>query len=596
MVDSRNSVYYLSSFASFLQSHNAPFQLYDVQNAPSGQSLSRSWIVNYLATFFSRGRVQSDSRYNQNEKSRVVVVAGSILFDSMGLFVTTTSPNITPTSASAMNPSCISEIPTKADVPETRGKNEDGFWIQQVIPAAEDFASVSSLSEQVELPFAEFVVLALRLLRSAATHIRSQPTTASDTRRLVICFFLRSCRHKLKARLRAVTRTFNFDKLRTWVPTDDEEIPSAEVKIANLSLWARQLLSDAGVQSSGEVFSFTKDNMSLWWTCLLQMLAGLDTAVEACPAAEVKSIAAASERLHDFLRVLPTALWQSESLRKHLQRSRSSAHDEAAEKEPDPPVGAHPFDGSKLENATTEARAFYCAVDAICAWTTGTKYLLNSTMSRSTAPLLVSIVNLPPQEMRIGASSVEALVEHWTPIAQWPDIIQQSVKASLVDFQVKLSANAVSEATAWTSTNLISPALAKGNCYCEEAGLVASLYLRQKNPPTEDEFTVVTNGFAHLTVTPDDAFTIGVADKCCPVCKMLIDILRTKYGLEVHIPAGAHNRFRPWIAPHELPDDVMKDLEERLVDVVGTIVLVRDSRPYNTRSPVELDWDDDERQ
>ncbi|KAJ7263979.1 hypothetical protein B0H12DRAFT_1230747 [Mycena haematopus] len=100
--------------------------------------------------------------------------------------------------------------------------------------------------------------------------------------------------------------------------------------------------------------------------------------------------------------------------------------------------------------------------------------------------------------------------------------------------------------------------------------------------------------FRAVDAEDQEAFTIGVADKCCPVCKMLIDLLRTEHQLELHI-SGAHSRFHPWVPPQWLPDDVMRELEKRLVAIVQSMVLeqthLHGSRASSPASDSDLDMD-----
>jgi hypothetical protein len=116
-----------------------------------------------------------------------------------------------------------------------------------------------------------------------------------------------------------------------------------------------------------------------------------------------------------------------------------------------------------------------------------------------------------------------------------------------------------------------------GACHCE-AGLMASLLLHSrlaKDVPTDleeaekgeavglPELAIFTNVFgteasfytvSHLFLTSfvqdiTGKHTIGVAKKSCPLCRMLSEILKEKYGLEVTLP-GQHTMFFPWVPPY----------------------------------------------
>ncbi|KAJ7217096.1 hypothetical protein GGX14DRAFT_390927 [Mycena pura] len=124
-------------------------------------------------------------------------------------------------------------------------------------------------------------------------------------------------------------------------------------------------------------------------------------------------------------------------------------------------------------------------------------------------------------------------------------------------------------------------AATEGACHCE-AGIIASLALRQVGATSgEIEPEVLAKAFAAfepqlaLEKAADKVagqpqpptLTIGVAKKCCPVCRLLLRVVRETYGLHLEI-TGSHNRYHPWIPPEWLPQPVMESLERELVDVV----------------------------
>ena len=61
---------------------------------------------------------------------------------------------------------------------------------------------------------------------------------------------------------------------------------------------------------------------------------------------------------------------------------------------------------------------------------------------------------------------------------------------------------------------------------------------------------------------------IGVAKKCCPVCRMLMEILRSKFQINLHI-AGSHSRYHPWVPPQWLTEPVLQELEKELLTEVA---------------------------
>ncbi|KAF7357510.1 hypothetical protein MSAN_01347300 [Mycena sanguinolenta] len=311
----RESIYYLSEFATFLQSQskNSDIGNYDVQEVAKRRGkdeIARTRLVNHLATLFTRGRV------NDNEKRRMVaVVAGPVLRDRMSLLVAMSS---SPSSSSSAEKTNVSG-------------GEDGgsgARTQHIIPAVEDFETVLALTKNINLasiPFDRFVALSLRLLRSAAVRIRTQSSSASETLAPLTEFFVRACFGEIEARFNVFKKAYPLEMLAKWSPADDEELPSSKVTITNAVI--RLLL--AKVKISNNIFLLTKDNVSVWWSAFIKLLDMMDKFVaEACKFKSddgVESFAAVSEALHSYLREVPSAMWEASSLGVHLSKCRNSS-------------------------------------------------------------------------------------------------------------------------------------------------------------------------------------------------------------------------------------------------------------------------------
>ncbi|KAJ6466224.1 hypothetical protein C8R45DRAFT_1020948 [Mycena sanguinolenta] len=562
-VASCDSVYYLSAFSSTLHSkisHHLDDSVHPAGIYRDESQKAKMSTLNHLAALFMRG--SSRLSPSKGEGRRVVAVAaGAVRVVGMDLFVASRDTGLT-------NPD----------------HNENAFW---TIAATDGFDLISDLAKEVdpEKPFHDFVLLGLRLLRSGAARIRTQPATALATMRAVTNFFVASCRSELQARFDALKNTYGLDTLKIWTPTEFDEIPSVEVKSTSVDSWAQKLLTEAGVQPSGEIFPFTHANASRWWTCLVRMLSSMDAAlrVESSETADVERIAAISQDLRFFLRVIPKAMWKVDSLGEHLHGCRTSdsrkRSREIIDEEPELmflPTADH----DNIRRAMPEVHPFYRAIEAVCTWTTGPRYLLSSTMARSTAPLFVSLVDLPRQEIgEIEKQSADTLVVQWRDIAQaeWSEATEQFVRSKLPEFQADYwtsAATGPTTAAAETTTSSAAAAIAAastptnsigsaGPCHCDcDTGVAASLlYFRQKGSPrqTDDETFTISTGAA-------------MGKKRCAVCGMLVEILRANHGSKVHI-GGAHtgSRFRAWVPPRWLPDEVVEELEKRLVGEVVRI-------------------------
>ncbi|KAJ7067065.1 hypothetical protein C8F01DRAFT_657841 [Mycena amicta] len=284
-------------------------------------------------------------------------------------------------------------------------------------------------------------------------------------------------------------------------------------------------------------------------------------------------------------------------------------------------------------NLPAEARAFVSAVDAVCAWTTGAKYLLKSEITKSPAPLIISLLDLPRGDIK--ESTPNALLNRWQSVASelWSND-NQDIAKKLREFQAEVEAevteaevteadkagkkkarvkerkaktesaeaeavSAKAEATEATTTEATSAATEattteaakaeaakadapipakRGQCHCE-AALISSIYLRRKDlndlPAEKREPTVVASAFKNFSPDMSDSFTVGVAKKCCPICKLVVTALRG-WQIDLNI-SGAHSRYHPWVPPQWLPDDIIIELEIELIKRVSAL-LVRPSR------------------
>ncbi|KAF8215037.1 hypothetical protein K438DRAFT_1749137 [Mycena galopus ATCC 62051] len=255
-----------------------------------------------------------------------------------------------------------------------------------------------------------------------------------------------------------------------------------------------------------------------------------------------------------------------------------------------------------VSRARPEVRAFYRAIDAVCAWTTGSRYILSSSIAKSKAPLSLSIVDLPRED--VPEHSVEVLAARWMERGRWTPSTHQIVTESLRSFQADaqekeskarrraMSGTVTTEGAVEVETSAPTIASVSGACHCE-AGLIASVIIRQFQLEPQLEPTVLTDGFADLDVSPEASFTIGVAKKCCPTCKFLIDILRTDNRFKIDI-AGAHSRFTPWVPPTWLPLKVLDQMEERLLSVVKNMVTERNFSGSRASSPASDQGDNTE--
>ncbi|KAJ7931246.1 hypothetical protein B0H13DRAFT_1858098 [Mycena leptocephala] len=273
---------------------------------------------------------------------------------------------------------------------------------------------------------------------------------------------------------------------------------------------------------------------------------------------------------------MPTTFWAIPSLSVHLKKVRKGKGDrlnefrelnsmsvvtptsttaplpetEEGENEEEDMLTA---DRPLASTVNSECVLFHRAVDALCAWTTGPNHLLQQRFSQTPIPLLLSIIDLPRRP--INAVPPKQLLEYWGGRCTW-------TKNPTIESIVK-------------SFRATDPSARTGACHCE-AGLMASLVARRKpkEPP------ILSSSLSWLAMP---ALPIGVAKKCCPICRMLGDALVSE-GITVELP-GQHNHYHPWVPPHWLPEHILVKVEDKLLKIVEAMVVDHDHLATSRSSP-----------
>ncbi|KAJ6606460.1 hypothetical protein DFH09DRAFT_1120294 [Mycena vulgaris] len=164
----------------------------------------------------------------------------------------------------------------------------------------------------------------------------------------------------------------------------------------------------------------------------------------------------------------------------------------------------------------------------------------------------ISVVDFP--RCPIKEVSPENLLRHWKIRAGWSDTLSAAVES-------EMRAVELSQTT-------------KGAVHCE-AGLVASLLLRLRKPQDLNaaEPQILVDAFASVT-------------ECCPVCRMLIELLQTDpTNLKPVSSVGP---------PHWLPISVLHKLEKGLLQKIAEVVADRDDfKASRSSSTTKYDFSDD---
>ncbi|KAJ7267521.1 hypothetical protein C8J57DRAFT_1327932 [Mycena rebaudengoi] len=615
----RQSVYWLSVLAAALQ-HGAPpddtSHNTRVKTAWAPNSTSRS--LNHIAALLTRGRNSAD----EGEGPRVVAVtSGPFQANSINLSVfasPTGSPTITPSSSSGVAQENCPEGTTSAppgplsssDIPPvncpdgttaaaiagevesmilTRNSlfgDELGKRFSFTVPVASADTPMPLLNTILSNPpsfspepitFALYVEQSLSLIRAAAARLATDPSCRNTVMNAVCIYFVASCRSKLSGRITRCWESYVEEDLKNWTPTE-KTIPESSIIISGSFI--PDQLKILGLQpTSNSSYTFNLSTVTLWWKAVLRFLMLLTKLVQNKKPAS--SIAIASLHLHILLRKLPASFWALGSLDAHLLRCKKHKgvdkvpthqkdDDEQNDDDDDDPVEDSLAGNPLMDSTTAPHSASFCRiVDALSAWTTGPQFLLSEGLARASIPIHVSVIDLP--RTPIPPVDADTLLQRWIDKGNWSDRIGDKILLTVKKL---------------TLTSL------RGACHCE-AGLIASLLVHSRLPSkggdSEDqaapgpavlsaaldtEANLYTVWHPFLTSLVQDMTgerSIGVAKKCCPLCRILGDVLEEKYGLHITLP-GQHTKFFPWVPPSWLQLDALQEMEQRLLRILEEMV------------------------
>ncbi|KAE9410638.1 hypothetical protein BT96DRAFT_1012137 [Gymnopus androsaceus JB14] len=200
--------------------------------------------------------------------------------------------------------------------------------------------------------------------------------------------------------------------------------------------------------------------------------------------------------LHGFLNhLIPKQLWVSASLNNRLQDLRVKHWNLNVD------------DSLPSESQNTmweECSIFFCAINAICAWTIASRALVKHKLfSQKNIVFSVQILDVP--DVALPAVELDSVLKQWGLAGK--DV------SEYVQQQLKLASDA-------------------GRSHCE-AGLLAALQA----------------AIAELVESlKQETYVIGVAKKCCPTCRHLAKVIKDVHGLQLDLP-GSHTQYHPWRPP-----------------------------------------------
>ncbi|KAJ6486072.1 hypothetical protein C8R47DRAFT_1128925 [Mycena vitilis] len=583
----RDSVYYLTYLASALQVCDR-FDRRFAATHNGARAKSQSPIhqaVNYLATLLSRGRITDGT----NDDDRVVAVAAP-LFDDVGYNVwVVSSPATSPVSSpdAALSPGngtpdlsslytiTEPELPqptstsTATDVvPGQNSPDVSGSVFRETFSSTDPSALLDTLALGREaldaLSFTEYCIKSMKVLQGTAAKTMQNPHTviASRANRDAEVFFATACRNKIKTRLEMIERTFGpFEELVLWSPADWDRLSETTIKIHDPTMKA--ILGRFSIRvAADDSVAVNKSSVGTLFQLIIQCLTIMR---DTLASGRMVVFVAFSHGLNSLIRDLPTAVWRMVSLDDHLNLQRikfagqSPRSGHLAEEEEDTIANGRPLPiGVPLHCVM-----FDRMIKAACAWTAGVRHLLRTPIAKSlviaNARANVTILDLPQHP--INRCAVGDLMKRWATKASWSEALRTAIEMEI---------GAVVD----------RHQICKGVVHCE-AGLVASLLLCAKTGAESDLHDVepkfLADAFDPLRtnlLSDQDTIAVGMAQKCCPVCRMLIENLQatlapTKLRLEF---TGSHSRVLPWVPPHWLPASVLESLENVLLREISKMV------------------------
>ncbi|KAJ6557309.1 hypothetical protein DFH09DRAFT_542515 [Mycena vulgaris] len=403
------------------------------------------------------------------------------------------------------------------------------------IPASPQF----SQADINKLSFAEFAGQAITLLRAGATRMLEEQNMAPQVEAAICCYFLSSCFIKFENRLNRHHSAYEAPE--NWTTIEAFEDQQIIIKYGT----TRRLLEHAGLfPLELDTYLFTSQNAHMWWDAIVttaELLRKVKDSEHSVPLAVAFSAA-----LSSLMSKIPNIMWRLPSLSTHLARSRRMATQGKYKVEPDDVEDEDEsvVTDETLPNAAHECALFYRSLEAVCAWTTGPKYLLRTPVSRSLIDIHLSVIDLP--QTGIPEITASELLSRWSTKTLWSDQVQEEVRRHILGKEGR----EVLQAT-------------DGACHCE-AGLIASFLSPGNGPEGPETFKAITS----LTIP----VAIGVAKKCCPVCRMLANIVKRTTELDLELP-GQHSSFFPWVPPHWLPTSILDELEKNLLTVVTSMIV-----------------------
>ncbi|KAJ7665876.1 hypothetical protein DFH06DRAFT_1185273 [Mycena polygramma] len=589
-LSARESVFQLSSLASLLRdpwkdSPQVAVRPDYESEAPNHWQPPTAKFLNHLSACLTRG-----------ENRVVAVTVGPVGVNGTVSVSVISSPTNSPSSSQTLTSCSVQAVSGQSNAtavreadsfPESPDRDEKGNVVLWTLPPAETASAILDSLLRGDFKnairpsaFPDYVRESFTLLRAAALRIKTTPAEAPRIREALCIYFVGQCENKMKSRARAIGHHYPLDLLEVWSPPPGEELPHEHITIENDYL-ARSL-HDNTVPHTGSSFLFSRKTANIWWAVMIGLVSTLtsrlDIAAEDRKGDHIATLTGYSICLHTALRKIPGALWKSTSLILHLVeclKNREPVGDEEAGKPPQEVIDAMPL-GFPLPAGVPHGLALFLrAINSICVWTTGPPILLNSIIHYASIPVNVSVVDLP--RAPVHAYPPKEIVARWARIEKWEDAVQISVLNALKETAIEPD---------------------DGACHCE-AALMTSVILRAntKAKPEFAEPICLIRAFESMDasdIAMESRFAVGVAKKCCTVCKMLGDILQDRYWVKFDLPGG-DSTLRPWVPPHWLPDAVTADLEKRLVGVVRRMVEVqgclldsRDSTPGSAGGSPEI--------
>ncbi|KAJ7212258.1 hypothetical protein GGX14DRAFT_564732 [Mycena pura] len=402
-------------------------------------------------------------------------------------------------------------------------------------------------------------------------------------------FVVANCIRGLSSRAKRVEKAYILEKINAWQPDVDEEIGAQWLQVRHPTL--AKILDKQRVKQKDDRFLFDHSTAPSWLqiicTCFAVLVEetktqGEERLVDACSTmvllVEVIKVAANPLCCVGSLDCLMAKISVSkdnspaDEANDDTEADDDEAADERGEDETNDEDPLLLLDlsatakksnsgfsrGTFPANYHIHTRTFLRRLASVCSCIIAVSALFETVVRLARQKdLVIEITTVSPARSPISPVTPAEILEHWVAVKAWDEKVKAGVKAQLDRLASK--------------TDILPRH--SGEVHCEATAMTCLLLralppLERCPPGTEKNVREAFNKFITDEPLPFSPVPIGVSRKCCPICAILAKLLANAHNsLKIELP-GHHSVYYPWVPPSTLPEDILKNLESEVLDLV----------------------------